>query len=263
MKIGLIGNSHLGPIAAAASRDSRHETGRYISRTYGTLPLKLISKNTAEVVREIRIEDQPLVSSVLSVDDWDAFVVVGCGYSLVRLVENWTKFQPDVLPAKIGQYLVPEDLYPGYENAVMDTTQAVRIAGQLQNVTDKPVYLVPAPLPAEWVLGREGGRFKGFHPFANLQCRNYLLGRMSGQLNRLEAKGIKPIVQPDSTIQNHMWTRTEFCLGQPEDTSEKSFYTRGDFYHMNKDFGSVAWDHIQALVAQDFEAASEKKSEDV
>ncbi|BCW85363.1 hypothetical protein NicSoilE8_30360 [Arthrobacter sp. NicSoilE8] len=263
MKISLIGNSHLGPIAAAASGDTRHETGHYISRTYGKLPLKIISKNSAVVVPEIRIEDQPHVQSVLNIDDWDAFVVVGCGYSVVRLVENWSEYQPDALPAEIGQYLVPEDLYPGYENEVMDTTQAVRIAVQLQSVTDKPIYLVPAPLPAEWVLRREGGRFESFHPFSDPQCRDYLLGRVSDQLRRLEKRGIRPIVQPGSTIDSQIWTKTEFCLGQPNDTSEKSFYSRGDFYHMNKDFGSVAWDHIQAVVTQDFELAVDRKSEDV
>lgn len=259
MRICLVGNSHLGPIAAAASRDLENETGHFISRTYGKVPLKIMGKNYATVVPEIRIEDKLQVSAILNVDDWDAFVVVGCGFSVVRLVEKWTVYQPEALTLDLGGYLVPDELYSAHENDIMDSSQASRILGQLKEATDKPVYLVPAPLPAEWAGKRDGPRFEPFRIFSDVANRKYLLNRMDFQLDRMISKGVAPIYQPESTSIDSLWTKTEFCLGQPDDTSEGSFYARGDFYHMNKAFGLIYWNEIQRQIVTDFESASIKQ----
>lgn len=254
MRICLVGNSHLGPIAAAASRDRGSDTGHFISRTYGKVPLKIFGKNHAAVIPEIRIEDKPHVPASINVDDWDAFVVVGCGFSVVRLVEKWTAYQPEALSVELGQYLVPDELYSAYENDIMDSSQAFRIIRQFNEVTDKPVYIVPAPLPAEWAMEREGQRFVPFRKFSDDASRDYLMRRMDFQLARMVENGVTPISQPESTRTGSLWTKTEFCLGQPGDTSEESFYARGDFYHMNKSFGEVYWEEIRRRIHQNFES---------
>ena len=44
------------------------------------------------------------------------------------------------------------------------------------------------------------------------------------------------LTQPSNTVVNGLFTRRSFTLGDPDDSSEGSGFTRGDYYH-----GNVAW----------------------
>jgi hypothetical protein len=256
MRVCLIGNSHLGPIAAASAHRMREipelRIGHYIDRTYGKVPLKMVSQTGAETLTSFRVEEGDNISSTVSVEEWDAFAVVGLGFSLIRLVERWTTFQPDRLPASIGKHLLVPDLVDGYDDASMDTTRALGLISKLRALTDKPISLVPGPLPASWVLNRDGGRFDSFHPFSEHRNRAFLLAQYEKQINRVREMGVRVITPPEDTVIDEMWTRTEFCLGQPSDHSPDSFYAKGDFYHMNRDYGDlVSRSIMQEKVLQD------------
>ncbi|MEE2528804.1 hypothetical protein V1639_07155 [Pseudarthrobacter sp. J75] len=231
------------------------QVGHYISRTYGALPLKVYSENDADVFSFVKIEDRPGVSSVLSLSDWDAFIVVGFGYSLVRLVEQWGAYQPDFLKADFGGHLLRADFASDYENHCMDTTQAVRLLHRLREMTSKPIYLVPAPLPAEWAAKRDGAKFDAWRAIHEAGDEAHAVAAYERQLRRLPGRRIKPIKQPQATISGTIWTRSEYALGQPNDAADDSFFARGDFYHMNKSFGEIALREIMNVVQADFDVS--------
>ncbi|XAS65990.1 hypothetical protein V3C33_10720 [Micrococcaceae bacterium Sec5.7] len=221
------------------SETSGLRIGHYIDRTYGKVPLKLVGRASAGAMASFLIEEGDNISSMVAVEDWDAFVVVGLGFSLVRLVEKWTSFQPDCLSEPVGEHLLVPELVDGYDNAGMDTTKALALIRKLRTLTDKPISLVPGPLPAAWVLNRSGGRFDSFQPFAGYRNRAFLLAQFEKQVNRVRAMGVDVVNPPEETVIDDMWTRTEFCLGQPSDPSPDSFYAKGDFYHMNREYGDL------------------------
>lgn len=243
MRICLIGNSHLGPVAAASSRRMQEapqmRLGHYIDRTYGKVPIHLTAQDRVETMSSFRLEEGMNISTTVSVPDWDAFVVVGLGFSLIRLVEKWSIFQPDYLSARMGTHLLVPELVDGYDNESMDSTKALDLIGKLRSLTDKPISLVPGPMPAAWVTKRTGGRFDSFLPFVDPRNRAFLLLQFEKQIERLQAKSVRVIRPPADALIDGMWTRNELCLGQPSDASPGSFYARGDFYHMNRMYGDM------------------------
>ncbi len=255
MKICFIGNSHLGPIAAASHVVSSGIPGlemvHYISRTYGALPLKMFSPTDVESFPYVKIENRQDVDSLINVDDWDAFVIVGFGFSLIRLVEKWVEFQPDSLGVDLGGHLLVPGFVDAYENECMDSTQAVRLMRRVRDMTGKPIYLVPAPFPAEWAGNREGEKFRPFRAIKASGEEPAAISAFERQLRRLPGRRIKPIKQPQSTVTDLMWTDEAFALGQPSERSETSFYARGDFYHMNKTFGEIYLREIVSVVVAD------------
>ncbi|OFI39654.1 hypothetical protein BIU82_00900 [Arthrobacter sp. SW1] len=241
---------------AVASSLPDTEVANYISRTYGTVPLKVISESDAEVFPFVKIDGKSGAGSILSLDDWDAIVVVGFGFSLIRLVERWGQFQPDSLNADLGgHYLVPE-FSDGNDNECIDSSQAVRLLRRLREMTAKPIYLVPAPLPAEWAAVREGDAFSSYRKLREAGDERRAVAAFDSQLRRLPGRRIKPIRQPQSLTRGGMWTPSEYCLGRPEDAAEGSFYARGDFYHMNKEFGEVYLREILRTVIADSDSGS-------
>lgn len=260
MKVCFIGNSHLGPIAAVSHTVAAEEPGTkiasFISRTYGTVPLKVIAEADAEVFPFVKIDVRTGADSVLSLDDWDAIVVVGFGFSLIRLVERWGHFQPDSLAADLGGHYLVQEFANDSDDECMDTTQAVRLIRRLREMTVKPIYLVPAPLPAEWAAERDGQSFEPFRKLREAGDEKRSLSAFDRQLRRLPGRRIKPVRQPASLTTGGMWTPSEFCLGRPEDNEEGSFYARGDFYHMNKEFGEIYLREILRTIHTDHVAGT-------
>jgi hypothetical protein len=248
MRVCMIGNSHLGPIAKASARRMREvpglRIGHFIDRTYGSVPLKLVGTSSAEVVGSIKIEDKPAVPSIVDIAEWDSFVVVGLGFSLIRLVEKWADFQPDALPPILGDHLLVPELAEGYDDAVMDSTKALTVIRVLRSMTDKPVSLLPAPLPAEWVASRSGERFEPFRLFSEEDHKRYVADQFERQLGRIRDLGVEVVRPPQETVIDRIWTRDAFCLGNPSMGDENSFYARGDFYHMNEEYGEYVSQEI-------------------
>lgn len=248
----MIGNSHLGPVAQASARRILESPGlligHYIDRTYGKVPLRLVGDATFSDMPSILIEESSDISSAVDIAKWDKFVVVGLGFSVIRLVEHWTVFQPDALPFTVGEHLLVPDLVDGYNDAVMDSTKAMNLIRGLRSMTTKPISLVPAPLPAAWVQSRLGERFDPFHTFRNSNSRAYLVDQFENQVNRVRALDVDVLAPPEDAIIDQIWTKNEFCLGEPSNTYADSFYSRGDFYHMNREYG----ERVSRKIFRDF-----------
>lgn len=243
MKICFIGNSHLGPLAVS-SRDANAKTefekrAFYISRTYGTQVLKLVGETQVATLDMVKIDGKTIVDSTLFTEDWDHFVVMGFGFSVISMVESWKEYQPDALPIDLGGQLLTPEVATSYNNYRVAQSQASRLLATLRKITDKPITLVPAPLPAEWAATESGERLEAFHAFKDNNAERYLLDNFAKQKARFAAQGIDVISQPQESISGSMWTKTSLCLGQPGVSDPKGFFERRDFYHMNKFFGNI------------------------
>ncbi|MGP5124575.1 hypothetical protein ACTXJU_17080 [Glutamicibacter ardleyensis] len=248
MKICFIGNSHLGPLAVASqnTRPNSEDEKRkfYISRTYGTQLLKLVGEKQVSTLDMVKIDSKSVTDSTLFTDEWDHFVVVGFGFSVISMVESWKEYQPDALPFDLGGQLLTPELAESYNNYRVAQSQVSRLLTNLRSVTDKPITLVPAPLPAEWAATESGDRLEAFHAFQDASAEKYLLEKFQDQKARFVAQGIRIVDQPQETLSGAMWTKTSLCLGQPQTSDSKGFFERRDFYHMNKSFGKIMLDSI-------------------
>ncbi|MFC9935945.1 hypothetical protein [Glutamicibacter sp. NPDC127525] len=248
MKICFIGNSHLAPLAVTSHgvkpESSTEERKFYISRTYGNQPLKIVGTKDVATLDMVKIEATSTSESTVFAEDWDHFVVLGFGFSVVSMIESWKEYQPDDLPFDLGGQLLTPEVSISYTNHRIAQSQASRLISILRRVTDKPVTLVPAPLPAEWAGTESGERLEAFHAFNDNQAERYLLENYESQKNRFIANGIRVIEQPEESKRGSMWTKTSLCLGQPDAPDERGFFKRRDFYHMNKTFGKMMLSRI-------------------
>lgn len=238
MRICFIGNSHLGHAGRAVRsllRDTPHEADLFIERSYGTEPLTI--HNGAGTHRFDHIPMDPRLGTEFRVEDYDAFVVVGLMFSLIRQVEGSVDFQRDTYRGPRPGQIASEAMYQHYLDGLFDETKARLVMDTLQQVTDRPIWLVPQPLPLSWVRDRTGERFEVFGDLYAAGEADRTLADFHRQVERVRERGVQVLPQPESTIVDDMFTRSEFGLADPQDQSEKSFYRRGDFYHMNVDFG--------------------------
>lgn len=248
MKICFIGNSHLGPLAVTSSgvapKFANEERKFYISRTYGNQLLKLVGANDVASLDMVKIDGANNSDSTIFTEEWDQFVVLGFGFSVVSMIESWKEYQPDDLPFDLGGQLLTPQVSNSYMNHRVAHSQASRLISILKRITDKPVTLVPAPLPAEWAGTETGERLKAFHAFKDDSAQRYLIEQYEIQKERFVASGIQVIDQPSETKNGSMWTKTSLCLGQPGTLDERGFFERRDFYHMNKTFGKMMLSRI-------------------
>ncbi|WP_418909112.1 hypothetical protein [Glutamicibacter endophyticus] len=243
MRICFIGNSHLGPLAVS-SQDIKavHDADKrkfYISRTYGTQRLKVVGLNKVSILDMVKIDADSATKSTIFTEDYDQFVIVGFGFSLISIVESWREYQPDDLPAYLGGQLMTKEVAKSYNNYCLAKSQASRLLAELRAVTDKPITLVPAPLPAKWAAEESGERLETFHLFRGAEPARYVHDVFMKQQDRFRAEGIRIVSQPLETIDELIWTKSTLCLGQPGIDDPRGFFEKRDFYHMNKKFGNL------------------------
>jgi hypothetical protein len=238
MRICFIGNSHLGHAGRAVRallKDTPHEADLFIERSYGTEPLAIRHGDGVDTLARVPVD--PRSGTEVRVQDYDAFVVVGLMFSLIRQVERSVDFQRDTYRGPRRGQIASEAMYQHYLDGLFDETKARLVLDILQRATDRPAWLIPQPLPLSWVRERTGERFEVFGDLYASGEVERTLADFHRQTERVRERGVQVLPQPESTVVDGMFTRDEFGLADPRDQTEKSFYRRGDFYHMNADYG--------------------------
>lgn len=254
MRIDFVGNSHLGTISMALTKLSGdHDVAHFVSRTYGTVDATLVGTEGSATLTYIKLTDPAKFGHTIQLSDCDLVVVVGLNFSLVQVVKLWESFQP---VEAIGDYGVPslsEDLWNAYVDAAFDGTFMLRTLHKLRQLGGPPAAAIPQPAPAEWVSTRQGESFAIYHELLANGDWPRVLSDFERQVRRLEDSGVRVFRQPLSTLAQNGFTENEFAMGDPSDTSEESFYARGDFYHMNNEYaGRVAsefYDWVDAIAS--------------
>ncbi|GHD11606.1 hypothetical protein [Zhihengliuella salsuginis] len=244
MKIALIGNSHLGPIApelAGLTRTDAYDVNAtyFISRTYGQQQLKIVSGTHADIVEDVQLDVDNGVPDVLDTRVYDRFYVCGFQFSLIHLIEAVQLYQPESMSLDLAPQLLADSDFDDYVDHTFTTTTARSILDRLRAHTTADIVLVPAPHPARWVASDTRERSLAYGLLSeNESAREFLLSQYQRQTKRISESGFLVAEQPIDTITDCWFTRDEYSLGDPNG-STRAFYERGDFYHMNRSYGNV------------------------
>ncbi len=239
MKIAVIGNSHAGPIYTAWKKyrkgGGQLDASFFIERSAGTEPLILSSSDgVITEFPDIKILPDP----VLKVADFDAFVVVGLGVGFHPVASTYRRVRSDHHSLKDDCFLVSDSCFEQTVKDLLYQTKAVRVAQALEVATDVPIALIPQPHSAEWIreYHDESGQLyreieKNRDALTLLRDYERALCDMGNRIEVLPA--------PSETVTNSIYTLTDYTLGNPDDVTAGSAYSRGDFYHGNLAWGSV------------------------
>lgn len=243
MRISFVGNSHLGTIAPALTKNKgKRHVSHFISRTYGTVPALLVSSSAGESpIPHVKLEPESRYGSCIDLDKTDVVVTVGFNFSLVQMVKLWEHFCP---VDSVGSYGAPSlnpTLWDAYVDAAFDATLMARTLRELSRMGAKAVAVVPQPAPAQWVSERDEDKFTLYRNLVRSGDWARVRRDFDRQVRRIEDMGAHVFPQPVHTLSRRGFTLSHLAMGDPADTSENSFYTRGDYYHMNREFaGHVA-----------------------
>lgn len=252
MKLCLIGDSHLGHIKPVW--DARREdfpgwsAGFKVERTYGTEPLTIRSADGGEqiVLEDIRVAYSPEVA----VGDWDVFIVFGMHFSVAAMAKTYPAYRSDAFSPRSGVYALSDQ---GYRDAMWDhywNSKAGRVIQSVQAYSDRPIVYVQQPNPLSWVRNRDEDRLREFGLIDRQGDAPRLAERYGDMLTRLEGMGVAVVRQPAATVIDAIFTKSEFGLADPSDTSPESLYTKGDYFHMGTAYGHVVLDQVAEQVRE-------------
>lgn len=237
MRIDFIGNSHLGTIAPELSRHrGGREIAHFISRTYGSVAPSLVAGDDHRALPYIKLEEASPYGATIDLGRSDVVVAVGLNFSLVQMVKLWTHYCPVASGGEYGVTTLTEPLWDAYVDAAFDATHMGRLVAQLTDMGAVEVVVVPQPAPAQWAAHRDGPKFAIYRELTRAEDWDRVRVDFDRQLVRLEQIGVRVFRQPAETLTGSGFTDDRFAMGDPADQSETSFYARGDFYHMNREF---------------------------
>lgn len=240
MRIDFVGNSHLGTIAPALTKArGDREVAHFISRTYGSVDAVLVGDAGSVELPFIQLEDTPRYGAEIDARRADAVVAVGLNFSLVQMVKLWESFAP---VDSIGEYGVPslsDVVWNAYVDAAFDQIFMTRLLRLLLDAGAQQVIVIPQPAPAAWASQRDGERFALYGQLLASGDWNRVLADFARQVRRLEDAGARVYPQPLATLTDDGFTEDAYAMGDPSDTGADSFYSRGDFYHMNRSFATA------------------------
>lgn len=248
MKYCFIGDSHLGHVMPAwkakAANDDSIKAGFHIERTYGELPLRLVDGACElSVFEDIRCAYSPDVD----VNAYDVFVVFGMHFSFTALAKTYEKFRSEAHERSAGTYVLSPAAYAAMCQDLYAGSKAMRVIDTLRPKISKPIYYVQQPMPLEWVLDRSEGHLRFFRDLANSKDFNGFLAEYEDQLAQLQASGVRVLAQPGSSLGRPGFTKNRFGLADSTDLSPDSSYSKGDYFHMNAEYGLLVVDQLVEL----------------
>ncbi|WP_320535867.1 hypothetical protein [Pseudarthrobacter sp. IC2-21] len=248
MKYCFIGDSHLGHFMPAwkervAGNDAL-KADFHIERTYGQLPLRIFDGET-EIAKfdDIRCAYAPEVD----VDVYDVFVVFGMHFSFAALAKTYVNFRSEEHERSTGAYLLSPTAYDSMLHELYSNSKAMRVLTSLRLSTTKPVFYVQQPMPLEWVLERTEKHLGFFRELKRSTDFEVFQVNYAKQLEGLERQGVHLLAQPESTLGLAGFTQGRFGLADATDLSPDSAYTKGDYFHMNAEYGDLVVDQIIGL----------------
>lgn len=211
--------------------DLRVENGSLVPGSEKTLENL---RSTSEGESEIRVEN------------FDVFLIVALDFGIRRLEEIYRNYRSEEHKnlRSADQYISNACFMQAARGSLKDTW-AFDIAKKLKQLVDRPILILPQPLPSEditlvrpfWrTMVQYGDDVSLAHSFA----------RISSEL----AESDKHILrQPDETKAGEIFTKRKYCEGAVR--FRGNFNTKlpdGEFKHMNQEYGVVALRNIVHLL---------------
>ncbi len=251
-KICFIGNSHLGCIKRAWDQMRPEYPGTkidfFIDRSAGTVPLSIgASADDAEVFTDILIEEGK--KSLLVPADYKSTYIFSFEFSVIRLTSLYGGYRADE-QAQVGkQQLISEGMYLVSATAALKATRAAEVARALVKQGANNVCIVEQPRPNEYLTSTQEETMVSFRSALD---DGESIDRMYRQASQAAAAslGVRLLRQPEATVAGPLLSKGQFGLSDINDQSEGSWYQRGDFIHMNPDFGRLVMAEILAPYAK-------------
>ncbi|MGO4230372.1 hypothetical protein AB4Y72_16100 [Arthrobacter sp. YAF34] len=243
-----MGDSHLGHVVPAwkerGAGNDWLKAGFHIERTYGELPLRIVD-GERELARfdDIRCAYSPEVD----VNVYDAFVVFGMHFSFTALAKTYEKFRSDEHERGEGSYLLSPAAHAAMRQDLYAGSKAMRVIDALRLKTSKQVYYVQQPLPLEWVLDRTEDHLRFFRDLAGSRDLSVFVAHYYDQLAQLQAGGVRVLAQPVATLGRPGFTQGRFGFADTADLSPDSPYSKGDYFHMNAEYGGLVVEQLLEL----------------
>ncbi len=249
MRICFVGDSHLGHVKPAwdelAQAHPQLAVDFKIERTYGEKPLVIRDSGLGEHDAPSVFDDIRLVyGEVLDCARYEVFVVFGMHYSMNTLARTYPRFRSDHQAQGAGAYMLSGEAYQDSANELLMSHKAGRIIRALRARTDKPIVYVQQPHPLEWIAARGDLDFGFYRDALGNGDDAGLAAVYSRSLEQLKQLDVHVRPQPTATRSGNIFTQARFGLADPADVSPESLYSRGDYYHMNKDYGLLALDDL-------------------
>lgn len=171
---------------------------------------------------------------------FDAYLVVGMGFSFplaMRILR--THRPPSLFCPYADRQLISEECLRQATRGLLMQSIAVRTLRKLRTITDAPIVYVPNPYPTKLVLASPEAGYWGCVPVRQQVFRWYR--------ETLEELGTtcRVMEQPESTIEDGMFTRELFSVGSvrlTQDLDER--HPDDDYGHMNGEFGACVLERI-------------------
>lgn len=178
--------------------------------------------------------------------DYDALVIAACSYGPIAVMNLYREMSFFGLNRK-SPNVMSRDRFMAAARYALNATAAMHICGLWRQQSDKPILLVPNPLPSE----------AGFHDQQQLKMRIWqlcresadeetLLALFSGVTAELEVKlGFTFIPQAELTRQSAISTKAAYCENAVSVLNPQELaHAEDDYFHMNDAYGEAMWKEI-------------------
>lgn len=242
LRIGLLGNSHLAAFRLGWNEIS-HEYPDLDLIFFGAikgLMTKFAVQNGQMVPTVDRAKESIAATSngmTFIPGNFDAYLIVGLGYGLERLLINFRRHRPPRFNDAARYNLISEDFAIAGMQDYLANCQSMEVVGLLRQITSSPIYIVPSPYFSHDVLTDSG--FVSW--CGDVPLRNWVFDFYKSSVEDLSVR-FPVIEQPQSTIVDSMFSKAEFCRGGVtlDQNFKNSKLTKKDYRHFNAEFGSVS-----------------------
>lgn len=243
MRIAVIGNSHLAAYQLGWHSIQEHYPGIQViffgSPTTSMRALRVESKSlvpTKDLVRQNLVWTSGGLDHVPG--DFDAYVLVGMGVSLVHLMSLLKIHRPPSFydPADKEQQLVSDRAFSCFMGATLGNSTGLMVLDKLKLITGAPVIYAPNPYPSTRLLHDITYQYYTDGPTRAMVCDFY-----KGFLPSLVRRGAVVFDQPFESVVDNMFTKDEFCRGSVKlKPGMSSLHRADDYFHMNAKFGRLS-----------------------
>lgn len=267
LRVCILGNSHVACVreALGQSRARRPATFELFAAHANGLDDLIIrgGKAIAGSQKLTQTFHKLSMRGRFDLNEFDAFVIVGCEASIFRavLATNrvmcWHMPSLEQSPSTLGKrQLVSEPCFRQVLVDALEATVAHRLVRDLHAETDAPIFLCPQPRPSTAALG-EKSRFPRIATAARTGDAFFISRLFREALEQAFGSKAKVLHQPGQTITSEICTDNAHTEGSLRLAARRIEHDEKDVIHANPRYGALILDQItEAVTATLPEAAS-------
>jgi len=241
MRVCLIGNSHLGCLKLGWDEIATRHSDTKVT-FFGT-PRRTILHLRARQHRLVPTTESVETSfmrtsdglSVIDPQLYDAFVICGLTVSSVLVMGLACRYTPDSLSHLSERHLVSDDFFKAILAEMNQASAGYKTAKRLRRITDKPILILPPPMPSEQITLKQPRLTK----FQQDESGTRLATLVQEAVESLDKDVAEFVWQPQQTLAHGVFTQHEFSTNSSRLLTDEK-HSDDDAIHMNGEFGAAA-----------------------